>query len=64
MAGLARQYGRETGAHELLRTARRKLQEATIEGIIEGGLHEFITRFIADTGRIDNAIAAEYRFIE
>ena len=64
MAGLARQYGRETRAHELLRGARAKLQAASIDGIIEGGLHEFITDFIADTIRIDQAISAEYRFIE
>jgi uncharacterized alpha-E superfamily protein len=64
MAGLARQYGAETTAHELLRAARTKLQNASIERIIEGGLHEFITDFIAGTNKIDNAIAAEYRFIE
>jgi uncharacterized alpha-E superfamily protein len=64
MAGLARQYGGETRAHELLHAARAKLGEAPIEGIIERGLHEFITEFIADTFRIDHAIAADYRFIE
>jgi uncharacterized alpha-E superfamily protein len=64
MAGLARQYGSETRAHELLRAARAKLGEATIDGIVERGLHEFITEFIADTFRIDHAIAADYRFIE
>ena len=64
LAGLAGQYGRETSAHELLRKARAKLQQTSIDGIIEGGLHEFITDFIADTIRIDQAIAAEYRFIE
>ena len=63
LAGLARQYGRETSAHELLHAARAKLQAATIERIFEGGLHEFITDFIAGTNRIDLAIAAEYRFV-
>jgi uncharacterized alpha-E superfamily protein len=64
MAGLARQYGGETSAHELLRAARTGLHEGTIESIIERGLHEFITEFIAGTIRIDRAIAADYRFIE
>jgi uncharacterized alpha-E superfamily protein len=64
LAGLARQYGGETSAHELLRAARTKLDNTTIERIIEGGLHEFITDFIAGTIRIDQAIAAEYRFTE
>jgi uncharacterized alpha-E superfamily protein len=64
MAGLARQYGGETQAHALLHAARRKLQATSIERIVEGGLHEFITAFIADTIRIDRAISADYRFIE
>ena len=64
LAGLARQYGTETSAHERLRAARAKLQAASIERIIEGGLHEFITDFISDTIRIDQAISAEYRFID
>jgi uncharacterized alpha-E superfamily protein len=64
MAGLARQYGRETRAHELLHTARAKLRATTIDRIIEGGLHEFITAFIAGTIEIGNAISADYRFIE
>jgi uncharacterized alpha-E superfamily protein len=64
LAGLARQYGRETSAHDLLRASRTKLQAVSIGQIIEGGLHEFITDFIADTIRISQAIAAEYRFIE
>ena len=64
MAGLARQYGGETRAHALLQAGRVKLQQATIERIIERGLHEFITDFIADNIRIHQAIAAEYRFIE
>jgi uncharacterized alpha-E superfamily protein len=64
MAGLARQYGGETGAHQLLHAARTKLTGATIERIVDRGLHEFIAEFIADTIRIDQAICAEYRFTE
>ena len=64
MAGLARQYGTETHAHELLHTARTKLRATSIQSIIEQGLHQFITAFIAGTGQIDRAICAEYRFTE
>jgi uncharacterized alpha-E superfamily protein len=64
LAGLARQYGRETSAHELLREAGSRLHQTTIEDIVEQGLHEFITEFIAGTIRIGDAIAADYRFIE
>jgi uncharacterized alpha-E superfamily protein len=64
MAGLARQYGQETRAHGLLRSARQRLKDASIERVIESGLHEFITEFIAGTIEIGVAIAADYRFIE
>jgi uncharacterized alpha-E superfamily protein len=64
MAGLARQYGHETLAHELLRDAGSRLHNATIEGIFEGGLHEFIINFLAGTRQIGEAIAADYRFSE
>lgn len=64
MAGLARQHGGETSAHQLLREAGVRLHEASIERIVEKGLHQFITEFIGGTIRIGEAIAADYRFIE
>ena len=64
LASLSRQDGRETAAHDLLRSARAKLQQTSVEGIMEGGLHEFITEFITNTVLIGEAIAADYRFIE
>jgi uncharacterized alpha-E superfamily protein len=64
MASLASQYGGETRAHALLHAARTRLRATTIERIIAGGLHEFITDFIGGTIEIDNAISADYRFIE
>ena len=64
MAGLARQYGQEIGAHELLRDAGVWLHQTPIETIIEQGLHEFITGFIAGNIEIGNAIAADFRFTE
>ena len=64
MAGLARQYGYETSAHELLREAGTRLHQTAIETVIERGLHQFISAFIYDNICIGNAIAADYRFIE
>jgi uncharacterized alpha-E superfamily protein len=64
LAGLARQYGQETAAHELLRDAGSRLHQLGIEDIIERGLHEFITEFILGATRIGTTIAADYRFIE
>ena len=64
MAGLAREYGQETAAHELLRAAGARLHQASIDSVFEEGLHQFLTEFIAGTVRIGNAIAADYRFVQ
>ncbi len=64
MASLARDYGGETHAHELLRSAGARLHQTSIEQIIEAGLHEFIVDFIACNVDVANAIAQDYRFID
>jgi uncharacterized alpha-E superfamily protein len=64
MASLARDYGEETHAHTLLRDAGLRLDQASIESIIEAGLHEFIVDFIACNIDLANAIAQDYRFTE
>lgn len=62
LSGLAREYGHESSAHELLRGANARLHDTTIEEVLEHGLHQFIGEFIACTRQIANAIAADYRF--
>lgn len=64
MAGLAKEYGCEVSAHQMLREAGERLHETTIEEIFEGGLHEFLTGFIGKTIQIGNAIATDYRFAD
>ena len=64
MAGLAKQYGHETGAHELLRDAGAKLHQISIEEIFETGLHEFLQDFIGRNIQIGAAIASDYSFTE
>ncbi|MCJ2177336.1 alpha-E domain-containing protein [Novosphingobium album (ex Hu et al. 2023)] len=64
MAGLAKEYGHEVSAHELLRDAGARLHQISIDEIFEGGLHEFLQDVIGKTVEIGNAIAADYRFIE
>lgn len=59
---LALQYGGEGHAHEVMRNADLKLQGKDIDSVIELGLHEFLTGFIADNNRIARAIEADYRF--
>lgn len=62
MAGLAREYGQESPAHELLRNAGAQLHQTTIAEILERGLHEFIRDFLRGNRRIAEAIAHDYRF--
>jgi uncharacterized alpha-E superfamily protein len=64
MAGLALEYGEETASHELVRDRCTRLHQTDIEQVFETGLHEFLLQFIAETSRIDSAIAADYRFVE
>ena len=64
MAGLAKQYGGETPAHDLLRATGKALHETSIEAIFDMGLHEFLQDFLGKTSSLGNAIAADYRFIE
>ena len=64
MASLAREYGHETSAHQLLIDAASRLRNTTIDEIFESGLHEFIEAVIIGIRRIADAIAADYRFVE
>ena len=62
MGYLAREYGQETEAHELLRDTGARLHQIGIEQIFDRGLHEFIVEFIAANQQVANAIARDYRF--
>jgi uncharacterized alpha-E superfamily protein len=64
MGSLAREYGGESPAHELLREAGAKLHQTGIEAIVEQGLHQFIGEFIACNQKVASAIASDYRFID
>ena len=62
LRGLAHEYGFETSAHGLLRDLGTRFHDATVESIVEGGLHEFITEFIACNQQVAQAIERDYRF--
>lgn len=62
MGSLAREYGHESPAHELLRGSVTKLHQTSIEEIVEQGLHQFIGKFIRDNQHVASAIATDYRF--
>jgi len=63
MGRLAEEYGENSPSREILQEAAARLRATTIEQIFDEGLHEFLTRFLAKTHEIGDAIAADYRFV-
>jgi uncharacterized alpha-E superfamily protein len=57
---LAKAYGRETEAQEKVRTLAAGIEAATVDAIFDEGLHEFLTRYIAEAATLANAIHASY----
>jgi uncharacterized alpha-E superfamily protein len=53
-------YGRQGPAQRVARSTRNRLQNATIEEVFQGGLHEFLTEFIGENGRLGQAITEQY----
>lgn len=57
---LARRYGRDTKAQELVRLQRANLSNMTVDDIFEEGLHEFLTRFVKENGTLAQTIHDTY----
>ncbi len=57
---LANHYGRRGKSQRLASAQMNRLSGARIDGIFQSGLHEFITRFLADNARLGEAIAEQY----
>lgn len=57
---LARIYDRSTTAQEAARTMLGELAEAGIEDIFDEGLHEFLSRMIAENARLAKCIDDQY----
>ena len=57
---LAKAYGRETQAQETARHLAAGIESATVEAIFDEGLHEFLTRYIAEAATLANAIHDSY----
>ncbi|MCX5496979.1 alpha-E domain-containing protein [Kaistia dalseonensis] len=53
-------YGRQGPAQRVARSTRNRLQNATIQDVFQGGLHEFLTEFIGENGRLGQAITDQY----
>ncbi|WP_137112595.1 alpha-E domain-containing protein [Rhodobacter sp. SY28-1] len=57
---LAKAYGRETEAQDKARHLASGIETATVEAIFDEGLHEFLTRYIAEAAQLANAIHDSY----
>ncbi len=53
-------YGRQGPAQRVARSTRNRLQNATLEDVFQGGLHEFLTEFIGENSRLGQAITDQY----
>lgn len=56
-------YGLEYSCHLKSTALKQKLRNCTIESILEHGLHEFLSDFIADITDLGLQIQSDYRFI-
>lgn len=59
---LAKAYGRRTPAHERMHGMLGELAEAQVEGVLQEGLHEFLTRFIHQNASLAQDVADSYLF--
>ena len=57
---VSKAYGRETQAQDQARTLAAGIEAAKVEAIFEEGLHEFLTRYIAEAASLANAIHDSY----
>ena len=57
---LAKAYGRQGPSQRLARRTMAQLENASIGGIFQNGLHEFITGFIDDNNRLGGGISEQY----
>ncbi len=59
---IGRRLGRQGEADRMARVRQLMINRSTVNGIIAGGLHEFLRGFITDNARLNEAIAQQFRF--
>lgn len=57
---IAQAYGRQGAAQRLSHKTMAQLENASIETVFQGGLHEFITTFLDDNNQLGSAIVEQY----
>lgn len=55
-------YGRQGPAQRHARGMRNRLENARIENIFQGGLHEFLQEFLGDNNRLGQIVSQQYLF--
>ncbi len=64
LSALAREYGLRTPAHDLAAQIESMLTSLTIGRVMENGLHEFLSGFMAQNAGFSRQIETDYRFSE
>jgi uncharacterized alpha-E superfamily protein len=62
--GLAGYYNQRPACHDLAAQTYARLEQGSMTGIFQSGLHEFLQAFIASNNRLGREIAAAYHFSE
>jgi uncharacterized alpha-E superfamily protein len=57
---VSKSYGRETEAQDKARSLMSGIENATVEAIFDEGLHEFLTRYIAEAADLAIAVHDAY----
>ena len=57
---LSKAYGRETEAQDKARSLAAGIESATVEAIFDEGLHEFLTRYIAEAATLATTVHNAY----
>jgi len=61
---LAQDYGEEHPCHRMADAVNARLNDYSIEEILESGLHEFLGEFIRDNNSLGALIEQDYRFCD
>jgi uncharacterized alpha-E superfamily protein len=62
LSDIGERTGRQGQADRLARERERKIVETNIRTVFQGGLHQYLQRFIRENAAVDAAIAAQFRF--
>lgn len=60
---LERAYGQRHASQERVAALKDRLETGDIDQVFDDGLHEFITDFLSDIGRLGAQIEQDYRFL-